>query len=105
MGKPLLPFSASELNREMKKWEVLPEDLRFAEEHDTKTHYTSYSLKRGAVEHLAQQAAMKKLDPKLIPVVAKHKDQQSLMPSTTMRYTTKEPLLRALGVAKATALL
>ncbi len=67
---------------------------------------TAHSIKRGALDVLLTAAANKKLDPRLIPLLAKHKDCASQFPATTIRYLANKPnLARMLGTQKATKLL
>ena len=102
---PVMPFTTAQLDALVAQWPLNAQEKAAAAREEIRPRFSSYSFKRGAVEHLAQEAAKGNLDPNLIPVIAKHKHQQTMMPSVTMRYTTKLPLLRALGIPKATALL
>ena len=49
---------------------------------------TAHSIKRGAINILAQHAAEGRFDPRLLAVVAKHQDPLHAFPSTTLRYVT-----------------
>jgi hypothetical protein len=67
---------------------------------------TAHSPKRGAVGVLVEAAMQGQLDPRLIPLVAKHKDQLHDFPVATLRYApNKVQLARMLGTQNATRIL
>ncbi len=73
---------------------------------DTLPHFTAHSLKRGAIHHLATEAGAGRLDPRLIPLIARHKDPLHGYPQMTFRYAADSvPLARVLGSQNATLLL
>jgi hypothetical protein len=64
---------------------------------------TAHSIKRGALDVLLNAACTSKLDPRLIALVAKHKDQLHEFTAATIRYlANKDNLARMLGTQKAT---
>jgi hypothetical protein len=67
---------------------------------------TAHSIKRGAIGILINAAALGQLEPRLIALLAKHKDALHDFPATTLRYAPdKVQLARMLGSQKATLLL
>lgn len=67
---------------------------------------TAHSFKRGALQVLVDHAVAGELDPRLIPLIAKHKDDLHGFPSSTLRYVaSKVSLAKMLGSGKATRLL
>ena len=80
----LAPFSTQQLRRWLTK--TLPREL-----------YTAHSIKRGAVDALVAAAIQGQLDPRMIPLIAKHKDELHQFPRVN--------LARLLGTAQATQLL
>lgn len=67
---------------------------------------TAHSFKRGALQVLVDKAVAGELDPRLIPLVAKHKDNLHGFPSSTLRYVgRKVSLAKMLGSGRATRLL
>jgi hypothetical protein len=67
---------------------------------------TCHSFKRGAVGHLVHMAAQGLLDPRIIPVIAKHKDPLRDFPVTTIRYApNKVEMAMMFGTQHATRLL
>lgn len=68
---------------------------------------TAHSIKRGAVQHLVEAALHGRLDdPRLIPLLAKHRDELHAFPQATLRYVPdKTRLALMLGTQKATRLL
>ena len=77
--------------------------LRFLKSFPETDRLTAHSFKRGAVGMLFRLAAENIIDPNLIPLLSKHKDQLHQFPSTTIRYAP-EPVVAALvfGTHKAT---
>ena len=69
-------------------------------------HLTAHSIKRGAVVHLVKCAIRGQLEPRLIPLLAKHKDALHDFPSATLGYIA-DPVAtaRLLGTQLATRLL
>ena len=68
--------------------------------------YSAHSIKRGAVDILIEAAAEGKVDPRLIPLLSKHKDDLMNFPSSTLRYTSnKVALAKMLKTQLATILL
>jgi integrase len=64
---------------------------------------TAHSIKRGALDVLLNVACQSKLDPRLIALLAKHKDTLHEFPAATIRYlANKGNLARMLGTQKAT---
>jgi len=69
-------------------------------------HLTGHSIKRGAIQMLVEAALDGKLDPRKIPLLAKHKDELHQFPSSTLRYVPdKTKLALMLGTQQATRLL
>jgi hypothetical protein len=67
---------------------------------------TAHSIKRGAVNALVEAAVDGRLDPRLIPLLAKHKDVANQFPATTLRYASDQvSLALMLGTQHATTLL
>jgi hypothetical protein len=67
---------------------------------------TAHSFKRGAIGVLVQQAALGNLEPRIITVLAKHKDPLHDFPVSTLRYApNKVQLAEMLGTQHATKLL
>ena len=67
---------------------------------------TAHSFKRGAVDYLLKAAEQGILDPRLIPLVAKHQDHLHDFPSSTLRYTSNpQSFARVLGTGQASMLL
>ncbi|MCA9634371.1 MAG: hypothetical protein KC766_42285 [Myxococcales bacterium] len=68
---------------------------------------TAHSIKRGAVNVLVEAAVLGRLkDPRLIPLLAKHKDSLHGFPTSTLRYVEdKKQLALMLGTQEATRLL
>jgi hypothetical protein len=67
---------------------------------------TAHSFKRGAIGVLVQQAALGNVEPRLITVLAKHKDPLHDFPVSTLRYApNKVQLAEMLGTQHATKLL
>lgn len=65
-----------------------------------------HSIKSGAITELLQHAADGKLDANIIPLLAKHRQQQPPLPSTTIRYIRdRVGLALALRTGLATELL
>jgi hypothetical protein len=72
----------------------------------TDQKYSAHSIKRGAVQFLAVQAAAGRLPPQVVATMAKHKRAVPTFPSTTFRYMTdKAPAARVLGTHIASKLL
>jgi hypothetical protein len=68
-------------------------------------NYTLHSLKKTSHNHLWKLAAEGIVDPKVIPLVAKHRRDVLEVPDTNVRYNTVEGCInmaRALGIAHAT---
>eukprot|EP00760_Papus_ankaliazontas_P022546 PhM_4_TR18876/c1_g1_i2/m.48219 len=64
--------------------------------------HSAHSIKRGALNFLAEVASQGTLDPSIIPLIAKHRVPSSI-PDTTVRYITNKPALaRFLGTQHAT---
>lgn len=80
---------------------------RFMRQHEATAELTAHSVKRGAVNLLVDAAVDGRLaDPRLIPLLAKHKDQLHAFPSTTLRYVEdKVKLALMLGTQHVTRLL
>lgn len=80
---------------------------RFMRAQERTAELTAHSIKRGAVNLLVDAAVEGRLsDPRLIPLLAKHKDQLHAFPSTTLRYVEdKVKLALMLGTQNATRLL
>jgi len=100
----LTSLTTATFERLIRTLEVPPEwKRRFP---GTLSHFTAHSLKRGAVHHLASEAGEGRLDPRLIPLLARHKDPLHGYPEMTFRYAADAvPLARALGSQRATLLL
>ena len=89
----LAPLSTQQLRRWLTK--TLPREL-----------YTAHSIKRGAIDALVAAAIQGRLDPRMIPLIAKHKDELHQFPASTLRYVaSRVNLARMLGTAQATQLL
>ena len=68
--------------------------------------YTAHSIKRGAIDLLVRASAEGRLQPTLIPLLAKHSDPSTQFPSTTLRYAAdKVSMALMLGTQHATRLL
>ena len=68
--------------------------------------YTAHSIKRGALNLLAKEAVAGNLDPRLLPLLAKHSDPATQYPATTLRYIQdKVALALMLGTQHAIILL
>ncbi|OGG55578.1 MAG: hypothetical protein A3F84_06460 [Candidatus Handelsmanbacteria bacterium RIFCSPLOWO2_12_FULL_64_10] len=94
-SEPLLPPSATT--------EALRRLLRAYPETQ---QLVGHSFKRGAVNALVEAAVERRLDPHLIPLLAKHKDALHGFPTTTLRYVEdKVKLALMLGTQNATRLL
>lgn len=88
--------------------ETTTEQLRrFMRAQERTKELTAHSIKRGAVNMLVDAAVDGRLaDARLIPLLAKHKDQLHAFPSTTLRYVEdKCKLALMLGTQNATRLL
>jgi len=79
---------------------------RLMRSNSSTAHLTAHSIKRGAVGELVDAAVEGKLDPRLIPLLAKHKDELHSWPTATLRYVEdKRKLALMLGTQHATRLL
>ena len=79
---------------------------RWAQRDDSTQKLSGHSVKRGAIDLLAQHACDGKIEPRLLPLIAKHKDALQEFPESTLRYiTNRVALARMLGSQKATQLL
>ncbi len=66
----------------------------------------AHSIKRGAANRLMSFAASRRLDPRLVPLLLKHRDALHEFPASTLRYIDqKADLARALRTQEATRLL
>lgn len=81
--------------------------IRWTQSHERTESLTAHSIKRGAVGFLMMMAARGLLhDPRIISVLAKHKDALHEFQSTTLRYApNKVHTARMLGTQHATRLL
>ena len=69
-------------------------------------HLTAHSIKRGAIDRLFELAAQGLVDVRLIPLVAKHKDNLRQFPPSTIGYASCTiNIARSLGSQNATKLL
>ena len=92
-GERLTTVSTENLRNYMKRFQ------------DT-AQFTAHSFKRGAIDVLVTCASMGLLDVRLIPIMAKHKDDLHSFPATTLRYApNKVHLAKMLGTQSATRLL
>ena len=92
-AEPITNIETTTLNRIFKQFATMKK-------------YSAHSIKRGAVDLLIKAAADGKLDPRLIPLLAKHKDDLMNFPSSTLRYTSdKVALAKMLKTQLATILL
>lgn len=67
---------------------------------------SAHSIKRGSLDHLVEKAADGLFEPRLIPLLAKHKDELHEFPPSTLRYISRKiALARMLGTQNATRLL
>jgi hypothetical protein len=90
---PLSPMTTQQIRRWIRK--ALPI-----------SNYSAHSIKRGSLDILVEEAVAGNLDPRIIPIVAKHKDDLHDFPATTLRYISgKVALARMLRTAEATMLL
>ena len=79
---------------------------RWLQAQPNRSHLTCHSFKRGSLGYLISAAAEGRLDPRLIPIMAKHKDQLHDFPVTTIRYApNKVDVARMFGTQNATRLL
>lgn len=88
--------------------ETTTEQLRrFMRAQERTAELTAHSLKRGAINLLVDAVVEGRLaDARLIPLLAKHKDELHAFPSTTLRYVEdKCKLALMLGTQNATRLL
>lgn len=69
--------------------------LRFLKSFQETQDLTAHSFKRGAVGELFRLAMNNVIEPRLIPLLAKHKDQLHQFPSTTLRYAP-DPIAAAM---------
>ena len=86
---------------------VSTEKLRnFMKQFPNTQELTAHSFKRGAVAVLIECAALGLVNPRLIPIMAKHKDELHNFPVTTLRYApNKSHVAKMLGTQSATKLL
>ena len=92
-AEPITDIATATLNRIFKRF-------------PTMRRYSAHSIKRGAVDILIEAAAEGKVDPRLIPLLSKHKDDLMNFPSSTLRYTSnKVALAKMLKTQLATILL
>ena len=90
---PLAPLTTAQLRRWMQQF---PRTQQL----------TAHSIKRGALNVLAEQAAQGHFNPRLLALVAKHVDALHDFPSSTLRYVQdKAALARMLGTQDATRFL
>jgi hypothetical protein len=69
-------------------------------------HHTAHSIKRTVVGRLVDLAVQGKISPRVIPLLAKHKDDLHGFPRATLRYAPNKVMLaRMLGSGEATRLL
>lgn len=88
--QPLAPLTTAQLRTFMRQFPQTRE-------------LTAHSLKRGALNELAAHAAAGRFEPRLLALVAKHKDALHDFPSSTMRYiSSKADMARMLGTQHAT---
>ena len=74
--------------------------------HQATQRLSAHSIKRGALDVLLEYACKGKLDPRMIALLAKHKDEANQFPAATLRYlANKGNMARMLGTQKATKLL
>jgi hypothetical protein len=80
---------------------------RFMRSLETTQSLTAHSIKRGAISVLVDAALEQRLhDPRLISLIAKHKDSLHSFPTATLRYVTdKVKLALILGTQHCTRLL
>jgi hypothetical protein len=106
----VLPMRPSSLNRILRRFEVPPNDLLFFQQQAmrrVRRRYTTHSVKRGAITHLWFLAAAQKMNPEMIPVIARHKSAFNVrFPSVTVEYAAALPVVaRALQLDQAYHLL
>lgn len=67
---------------------------------------TAHSIKRGALNLVAAAAEEGRVDPSVLPLLARHKTDSPLVQASVIRYVSNKPALaRVLGTQHATALL
>lgn len=80
--------------------------MRFLRRFPETNSLSAHSFKRGAIGVLIEAAMQGKLEPRLVPIMAKHKDPLHDFPVTTLRYApNKVHLASLLGTQHATRLL
>jgi hypothetical protein len=79
---------------------------RMLTQYEATKHLTAHSFKRGAIGVLIEAAMQGLIEPRMVPIMAKHKDPLHDFPVTTLRYApNKVDLARMLGTQNATRLL